>query len=207
MASGRSKDLDRTTAADKLFGNKVFNIAKNSKYDGYQRGTALMTYKLFDKKYSDTNTLGGLVARAHSKTLAMQNKSTIKSEIMSNQQLAEDLHKLIFRKFEKCKVYSYFKHNIWGINLADMELISKFSKVFWFLLYATDIHNKYEWFIHLKDKKVTIITNAFQKILDESKSEGYKPNKIWVDKDSEFSINQYKHGYKIMILEMYSTHN
>ena len=80
-----------------------------------------------------------------------------------------------------------------------MELISKFNKVFWFLLYATDIHNKYEWFIHLKDKKVTIITNAFQKILDESKSEGYKPNKIWVDKDSEFSINQYKHGYKIMI--------
>ena len=125
MASGRSKDLDRTTAADKVFGNKVFNIAKNSKYDGYQRGTALMTYKLFDKKYSDTNTLGGLVARAHSKTLPMQNKSTIKSEIMSNQQLAEDLHKLIFRKFEKCKVY-----NIWGINLADMELISKFNKVF-----------------------------------------------------------------------------
>ena len=62
-------------------------------------------------------------------------------------------------------------------------------------------------FIHLKDKKVTIITNAFQNILDESKSEGYKPNKIWVDKDSEFSKNQYKHGYKIMVLEMYSTHN
>ena len=87
-----------------------------------------------------------------------------------------------------------------------MELISKFNKVFWFLLYATDIHNKYEWFIHLKDKKVTIITNAFQKILDESKSEGYKPNKIWVDKDWIFykSIQAWLQDND---MEMHSTHN
>ena len=42
-----------------------------------------------------------------------------------NEQLAEDLQKPIIRKFKKSKVYSTFKHNIWGADLADMLLISK----------------------------------------------------------------------------------
>ena len=48
---------------------------------------------------------------------------------------------------------------------------------------AIDIYNEYAWVIHLKDKKGITITNAFPKNLDESNR---KPNKIWVDKDSEF---------------------
>ena len=64
-----------------------------------------------------------------------------------------------------------------------MQLISKFQKVFWFLLFVIDIYSKYEWVIPLKDKKGITITNAFQKILDESNC---KPSKIWVDKGSEF---------------------
>ena len=65
----------------------------------------------------------------------------------------------------------------------DMQLIDKFNKGFRFLLCVIDSYCKYAWVISLKDKKGTTITNAFQKILDESK---YKPNKIWVDKGSEF---------------------
>ena len=53
--------------------------------------------------------------------------SGIKS-ISQNGQLAEELHKPIIRKFEKRKVYSAFKDNIWGTDLADMQLISKFNK-------------------------------------------------------------------------------
>ena len=49
-----------------------------------------------------------------------------------------------------------------------MQLISKFNKVFRFLLYVINIYSKYAWFIPLKDKKRITITNAFQKILDES---------------------------------------
>ena len=64
-----------------------------------------------------------------------------------------------------------------------MQLISKFNKGFWFLLSIIDIYNKYAWVIPLKDKKGITITNAFQKILDKSNC---KPNKIWVDKGSEF---------------------
>ena len=69
-----------------------------------------------------------------------------------------------------------------GADLADMQLISKFNEGFRFLLCVIDIFSKYAWVIPLKDKGVTI-TNAFQKILDKS---GRKPNKIWVDKESEF---------------------
>ena len=64
-----------------------------------------------------------------------------------------------------------------------MQLISKCNKGFRFLLCVIDIYNKYAWFIILKDKNRISITNTFQKILDES---NHKPNKIWIDKGSEF---------------------
>ena len=63
-----------------------------------------------------------------------------------------------------------------------MELISKFNKACRFLLCVIDIYSKYAWVIPLKDKKGTIITNAFEKNLDESNC---KLNKIWVDEGSE----------------------
>ena len=64
-----------------------------------------------------------------------------------------------------------------------MKFISKFNKRFRFLLCVIDIYSKYAWVIPVNDKKGIKITNAFQKILDESKR---KPNKIWVDKGREF---------------------
>ena len=50
MAYGDFKDLARRAASDKFLRDKAFNIAKNHKYDGYQRGLASMVYKFFDKK-------------------------------------------------------------------------------------------------------------------------------------------------------------
>ena len=64
-------------------------------------------------------------------------------------------------------------------------MISKLNKEFRFLLCVIDMYNKYAWVIPLKDNKGIITTNAFQKILDKSE---HKPNKIWVDKTSEFYI-------------------
>ena len=93
------EDLARKTAADKALREKAFNIAKYPKYDGYQRGLASMLYRFFDKK-----TAG----------------SGIKS-MTQDQQLAEELPKPIIRKFKKRNVYSSFKDNIWGADLADMQ--------------------------------------------------------------------------------------
>ena len=109
MAYGEFKDLARRTASDKILRDKAFNIAKNEKYDGYQRGLAALVYKFFDKKSS-----GG----------------SIKNENMSDQQSAKELHKSIIRKFKKRKLQPPFIDNIWGADLADMQLISKFNKGF-----------------------------------------------------------------------------
>ena len=69
----------------------------------------------------------------------------------------------IKEKFKKRTVYSEFKDNIWGADLADMQLISKVNKGFKFLLCVIDIFGKYGWVIPLKDKKGISTVNAFQK--------------------------------------------
>ena len=81
-----------------------------------------MVYKFFDKKSS------GSGAKHVNTKITPQ-----------NQQLAEELHKCIIRKLEKRKVYSAFKDNIWGADLADMRLLSKFNKAIRFLLCVIDI--------------------------------------------------------------------
>ena len=100
----------------------------------------------------------------------------------------EELHKTIIRKLNK-RTHSPFIENNWCADLAYMQFITKFNKGFRFLLCVIDIYSKYAWFIPLKDKKGNTITNAFQQILDESNR---IPNKIWVDKGSEFYIRSMK---------------
>ena len=85
-----------------------------------------------------------------------------------------------------------------------MELISKFNKGTRFLLCVIDIFNKYAWGVPLKDRKGVTIVNAFQKILDNSTR---KPNKIWVDKDSEFYNSFLKKWLKDNDIKIYSTYN
>ena len=78
---------------------------------------------------------------------------TVKNEIISNKKLAEVLHKPFITKFKKIKVHAPFIDNIWGADLANMQLISKFNTTFRFLSGVIDIYSKYAWFISLKDKK------------------------------------------------------
>ena len=85
-----------------------------------------------------------------------------------------------------------------------MQLISKFNKGFRFLLCVIDIYSKYAWVVPLKDKKGVSIINAFQNILKKSNR---RPNKIWVDKDSEFYNRSMKSWLEKNDIEMYSTHN
>ena len=176
-----SKDLPKRTIADKNLKNRAFDIAKDPKYDGYQRGLASMVYKFFDSKVSGSGA----------------------KLITENKQLANELHKPIIRKFEKRRVYSTFKDNIWGVYLADMQLLSKYNKEIRFLLCVIDIFSKYAWLVSLKDKKGISIVKAFQIILKQSNR---KPNKIWIDKGSEFYNAYFKKWLRDNIV-MYSTHN
>ena len=89
----------------------------------------------------------------------------------------------LLKKLKKRKACSSFRDNIWGVDLADMQLLSKFNKGLRLLLCIIDIFSRYAWVIPLKDKKGISIANGFQKTLDDSKR---KPNKIWVDSGGEF---------------------
>ena len=180
MAYGKSKDLVKRTQSDKVLKDKAFKIANNPNYDGYQRGLASMVYNFFGKKSSG---------------------SGITNE--TNYQLANEIHKPIIRKNFLKKVYSYFRDNIQGVDLADMQSLSKYNKAIKYLLYAVDLFSKYSWVVPIKDKKGISIVNAFKKII----SEGRKPNKIWVDQGSEFYNNSFKDFLKINNIEMYSTYN
>ena len=101
------------------------------------------------------------------------------------------------------KVYSFVRDNIWSVDLADKQSLSKYNKEIKYLLCATDLFSKYAWIVPIKDKQGTSIVNTFQKII----SEGRKPNKIWVDQGSEFYNNSFENFLKINNTEMYSTYN
>ena len=114
------------------------------------------------------------------------------------------MRKPVIRKFNKRKVYSQFKDNIWGADLADMRLLSKENKGIKYLLCAIDLFSKYAFVIPLKDKKGSSITNAFNKIIKQSNR---KPNKIWVDQGGEFHNHVFKRWLSNNDIIMYSTFN
>ena len=90
-----------------------------------------------------------------------------------------------------------------GVDLANVQSLSKYNKGVKYLLCAIDLFRKYAWVIPLKDEKGISIANAFKKII----SKGRKPNEIWVDQGSEFYNQCFKDFLKINNIEMYSTFN
>ena len=111
-AYAKYKDVENRLISDQKLRNSANDIASNPKYDGYQRGLASMVYKFFDSK------------------VAPLDKKAISGKcIKNNKILAEELHKPVIKKLNKRKVYSQFSDNIWGVDLADMQSLSKKIKV------------------------------------------------------------------------------
>ena len=124
MAYGKYKDLVKRTESNKVLRDRAFKIASDRKYNKYERRLASMVNKIFAKK----STGSGI-------------------KHMSNQQLADGLHKPTIRAFKRRRIYSSFKDNIWGADLAHMQLISKCNKGIRFLLCAIDLLSKYAWVV------------------------------------------------------------
>ena len=101
-------------------------------------------------------------------------------------------------------MYSQFRDNIQGVDLADMQSLSKKDKGVKYLLCAIDLFSKYSFVVRLKDKKGISIVNAFNKIIKQS---GRKPNKIWVDQGGEFYNRDFKKWLSSNDIIMYSTFN
>ena len=115
MAYQDFHDFPRRTISDKLLRDKSFNIAKISKYDGYQRALASIVYKNLDKK-------------SVSLTYKSAPSAALKNKIMSNQVAPEIFFKKIIRKLGERNVRSSVIDNKWSANLANMQLISQFHK-------------------------------------------------------------------------------
>ena len=99
------------------------------------------------------------------------------------------------------EVYSPFRENIWGVDLADMESLSIYNRVIRYLLCEIDLLSKYAWVVSLKGKKGISIVDIFQNII----SKGRKPNKILVEQGSEFKNYLFKRFLKNDNVEMYSS--
>ena len=157
-----------------------------------------MVYNFFDKKFALLNKSSGT-----SITASPANKSGNEP----NYQLANELHKPIIKRLKKRKFYSFFKDNIWGVDLADMKSLRKYNKGNKYLLRAIDLFSKYAWLIPIKDKKGTSIVNAFEKIISKGPKGRRKPNKISLDQVSKFYNKSFKDFLKINNIEMHSTYN
>ena len=127
------KDRLNRKKSDVVLKNKALKSAMDPKINGYQRGLAPMVCKFFNER-----TKG----------------SGIESDkkLNENTKLAEGLYKLIIKNFKRTKVYSSFKDNIWGVDLADMSLISKFNKEIKYLLCVINLFSRYSWVILQKIK-------------------------------------------------------
>ena len=89
-----------------------------------------MVYKFFDKKSSGS----GVAAEP-------------------KYQLANELRRQIIRKLKRQKVYSSFRDNLWGLDLGDIQSLSKYNEGIKYLLCAIDLFSKYVWVVPLKDKR------------------------------------------------------
>ena len=179
------KDSVNRKQSDIVLKNKALKVAASPKVNGYQRGLAAMVYKFFNERTKGS----GL--------------NFVKNSL-NNKELAEELHKPIIKSFKRRKVYSSLKDNIWDVDLADMQLISKYNKGIRYLLCVIDLFSRYSWVIPLKYKKGESIVEGFKKILDDSNR---KPSKIWVDHGREFYNNKFKSFLEKNYIEMHSTYN
>ena len=120
-----SKDLAKTTISVKISKDRAYEIARNLKYNGFQRVLASMVYKFFDKKTG--------------------------SGLSINEQLAEELHKSVIKKLKRRKVYARFKDNIPAADLVEIRPLSSKTKNVIYLLCATDVFNTFARLKPLKD--------------------------------------------------------
>ena len=118
------KDRLNRKQSDIVLKNKALKIATDPRINGYQRGLASMVYKIFNERTKGS----GINLQANS---------------LNNEILVEELHKPIIKNFKRRKVYSSFKDNIWGVDLVDMQLISKYDKGIRYLLCVIYLFSRY----------------------------------------------------------------
>ena len=116
---------------------------------------------------------------------------------------AQETHKQALKKFPRRKVFVRGIDNIWGIDLSDMNMFMKYNDDYRYILCVIDVFSKFAWSIPLKNKSALTVLNAMKSIVHKSHR---KPQRIWVDKGSEFYNKNFKEWVKDNNMIMYSTY-
>ena len=102
---------------------------------------------------------------------------------MSKLQFSKEIHRRVVKKFPRRKVKVTGIDNVWSMDLADMNSLMKYNDQYRYILCVIDVFSKFAWSIPLKNKTAASILNAVKSIVESS---GRTPEKIWVDRGSEF---------------------
>ena len=121
--------------------------------------------------------------------------------VWSNQ-LANELHKPVRRRFDKRSVFAKQVDDIWAADLVDMSLFFRSNKGYEYLLTVIDVYSKYGWIVPLKTKTGKEVAQAFRKLF----SNGH-PSRLWTDKGTEFYNRQLKGVLEANDVMLYSTEN
>ena len=124
--------------------------------------------------------------------------------------LAKEVFSPQITKFRRERIIPLYKDETWSADLIDKSSLSKYNNNYKFILTVIDIFTKYAWAIPLKNKSGLSITNVFKIVLDESPqggSESRKPEKLWVDRGSEFYNKTLKSLLKEYETKLHSTYS
>ena len=125
-----------------------------------------------------------------------------KKKVRWSDELAEELHKPVRRKFQKRRVVVGGVDETWAADLVDMSAFSRDNRGFKYLLSIIDVFSKYGWLVPLKDKKGTTVRDAFRTVFKDR-----TPKKLWTDKGTEFYNREMKDLLQKHDVELYSTEN
>ena len=134
----------------------------------------------------------------------MKSKRRMGWGIQWSNELADELHKPIRRKFQKRKVFAKTIDDIWSADLIEMIPLAKFNKGYKYLLMIIDVFSKYGWIIPVKTKTGAAVSAAFQEVF---KTAGRVPSKLWVDKGREFYNKTLQDLLNKKGISIYSTEN
>ena len=173
-----NSDTKVRNISDIALAHRADEIANNLMYDDVQR--------------KDANFISGI----------MKTKAKFGLGVW-NEELADELHAPVRRKFKRRRVISYGVDDVWSCDLVEMQEWKKQNKGYRYMLNVIDVHSKYAWSIPLKDKTGKTVLDAFKQIVNSS---GRKPDHIWVDEGKEFYNKHMDEWIKENNINRYSTH-
>lgn len=172
-------DTKIRNVSDIALAHRADEIARNSLYDGVQR--------------KDANFISGI----------MKTKAKYGLGLSWNEDLANELHAPVKKKFERRHVVSYGVDDVWSCDLVEMQEWSKENNGYRYLLTIVDVYSKFAWGVPLLDKKSNTVLEAFKRVV---KSSGRTPRHMWVDEGKEFYNSKMDAWIKENDMIRYSTH-